>query len=155
SKSTGRMRSSTAISGASQKHVTSETSHRLPLIFSPEASPASPFRSQGEDEVRQTIATSGRRCFASYENFVRGGSSPKTFAAYLILNGAWYSSRCALTWKGSHTTFRRLLFQLQLSMPRTAETGCGLLLAPPAINIEGGSERVEKRTAFRASIGRK
>lgn len=40
--------------------------------------------------------------------------------------GAWYSSRCALTWKLSATKCNRYLFQLAPSMRPTGGTGCGL-----------------------------
>lgn len=42
------------------------------------------------------------------------------------MQGAWYSSRCALTWKLSATKCNRYLFQLAPSMRPTGGTGSGL-----------------------------
>ena len=43
---------------------------------------------------------------------------------------AWYSNKCALTWKEKGTPFKRLLYQLSPSTRRTAETESGLLRTP-------------------------
>jgi hypothetical protein len=59
-----------------------------------------------------------------------------------------------LTWKEKVTKSSRLLFQLSPSTLPTDEIGCGLLLTPSTVTIEGGEDRVEKRTKYRESIGR-
>jgi hypothetical protein len=110
--------------------------------YSPEDSPANLFPSPDADAARKIIASSGQRCFASYASFLPAGSSLRTFADYLVKNGDWYSSRCALTWKGSHTTFKRLLFQLQVSALPTAATVSGLLHTPTTGDTH---EKYEKR----------
>lgn len=79
-------------------------------------------------------ATSGRRCLEQFGRFSRAGSWVRTFAGFLLMQGAWYSSRCALTWKLSATKCNRLLFQLVPSMPRTGGTGSGLL---PTVQTQG------------------
>lgn len=78
--------------------------------------------------------TSGRRCLEQFGRFSHVGSWARTFAGFLLMQGAWYSSRCALTWKLSATKCNRLLFQLVLSMPRTGGTGSGLL---PTVQTQG------------------
>lgn len=90
-------------------------------------SPANLFLTQESSEERTTTATSGRRCLEQFGRFSRAGSWARTFAGFLLMQGAWYSSRCALTWKLSATKCNRLLFQLVPSMPRTGGTGSGLL----------------------------
>lgn len=44
--------------------------------------------------------------------------------------GDWYSTRCVLTWKGKVMKYNRLLFLLQVSMPRIEGIESGLLLTP-------------------------
>lgn len=124
-------------------------------ISSQAAFPASLFPKQDEDSVRKTIAIYGRRCYESYESFIRGGSSVKMLAASLLGAKAWYSNKSTLTWKVKVTKSKRLLFQLFPSTPRTEGIESGLLLTPAVVNIEGGEDRLEKRTAYRKSIGRK
>src|SRR3990167_1192798 len=80
-----------------------------------------------EDEARMMTATSGRKCLELYNLQSRHGSLLKTCVDYLLSNKAWYSSKCALTWKPVVTKSNRLLFQLYPSTPRTAEIGSGLL----------------------------
>jgi len=62
--------------------------------------------------------------------------------------GDWYSMRCVLTWKGKVMKSNRLLFLLQVSMPRTKENGSGLLLIPTTkeevVNLEKFKTRMEK-----------
>lgn len=52
----------------------------------------------------------------------------------LLGTRAWYSSRCALTWKAKATKSNRLLFQLSPSTLRTAGTESGLL---PTVQTQG------------------
>lgn len=106
-----------------------------PSTSSRAASPANLFPPQGKDEARRTTAISGRRCYESYESFIRAGSSVKMLAALLLGTEVWYSSRCTLTWKVKVTKSKRLLFQLYPSTRHTDETEYGLLLTP---NVEDG-----------------
>lgn len=122
---------------------------------SPGDSRVSLFPKPGKDAVRKMIVTSGRRCFESYENFIRAGSSVKMLAASLLGTAAWYSNKCSLIWKVKVTPSKRLLFLLAPSTPHTGESESGLLLTPTVVNNDGGPDRLEKRTAYRASIGRK
>ena len=117
---------------SSQQSATSKHSVNLPQAlnhpyYSPAGSLASPSAKPDEEKERQTSATSGRRCFASYESFLRYGSLLKTCVGSLLRGGAWYSSRCALIWKAQGTKSSRLLFQLSPSMRRTEGIEFGLL----------------------------
>lgn len=108
-----------------------KTKHSLSSLAD---SPASHSVTQGEEKARQMTATSGRACFESYKTSSQTGSSLKMCAASLLGTTAWYSSRCALTWKAKVTKSSRLLFQLAPSTPRTGETGSGLL---PTVQTQG------------------
>ena len=94
----------------------------------PAASLASPTPLPGSEEARQMTVRSGRKCFASYEKYSPLGC----FAKMLLESSRWHSTVCVLTWKASATPARRLLFRLVPSVPRTEETGYGLLPTPTA-----------------------
>lgn len=133
-----------------------ETSGQLNLpLFGDEStssragSPANLFLTQESSEERTTTATSGRRCLEQFGRFSRAGSWARTFAGFLLMQGAWYSSRCALTWKLSATKCNRYLFQLAPSMRPTGGTGSGLL--PTAVtegmtfHMDGKDSQVKMR----------
>ena len=82
----------------------------------------------GSREARKMTATSGRRCCGSLNSADPLGSLLKT----LVVTSVWDSTMCYLTWKVKATPRGRLLFQLVPSMPRTDETGSGLLATPTA-----------------------
>ena len=103
-------------------------------LFSLADSPASHSVTQGEEKARQMTAISSQTCFESYKTSSQTGSSLKMCVGLLLGTTAWYSSRCALTWKAKVTKSSRLLFQLAPSTPRTAETGSGLL---PTVQTQG------------------
>lgn len=103
-------------------------------LFSLADSPASHSVTQGEEKARQMTAISGQTCFESYKTSSQTGSSLKMCAASLLGTTAWYSSRCALTWKAKVMKSNRLLFQLAPSTLRTGETGSGLL---PTVQTQG------------------
>ena len=96
------------------------TSSRVGFRVSPSALP-------GSDEARRMTATSGRKCLEQLEKSGRAGLWGRMFAASLIGMTGWYSTMCFLTWKMKATKRRRLYFLLQVSTPRTEETGYGLL----------------------------
>ena len=95
--------------------------------YSQAASPANLFPKPDEGAERTTTASSGRRCYESYESFLHYGSSLKTCVASLLSEEVWYSSVCALTWKPLVTKSNRLSFQLSPLVRRTGEIGYGLL----------------------------
>src|SRR4051812_21766115 len=114
---------------------TSKRSTEKPLVqstFLPEASPVSHSPRQEKERARQTIATSGRKCFELYGRVLRDGSSVKTLVESLLGAEAWYSKMYALTWKVRGTKSSRLLFLLRPSGRPTAATGSGSWPTPTA-----------------------
>ncbi len=104
------------------------------LQSSPAAFPASPSATPDEEKERRMNATSGRTCLQLYKTSNPNGSSLKTCVASLLGTTAWYSNKCALTWKPKVTKSNRLLFQLSPSTRRTEGTGSGssdTILATP------------------------
>ena len=128
----------------------------LPLLtFSQAASPASPSPKLDEERERRMTATSGLRCYGSYESFIRGGSSARTLAASLLGTRAWFSSKCTLTWKAKVTKSSRLLFQLSPSTRRTGGIGSGLLATPNTMDLmEPKTEKAITREATETRKGR-
>ncbi len=132
---------------------------------SPEAFPASLFPPPGEGEERKTTASSGRKCFDSFERRSQLGSSLRTCVAYLLSTTAWYSSACALRWKSRVTKYSRLSFQLAPWQRPTDATESGLLPTPksqnangPAIHGQGGMDlqsKIAMLPTLRASEGEK
>lgn len=88
----------------------------------------------GSAEARKMTAISGRKCFESYGNRIRVGSSVKMLADLLLGTEVWSSTASLLTWKPRVTKSGRLLFQLLPSTPRTGETGSGLLPTPQTVD---------------------
>lgn len=76
----------------------------------------------GSEEARRMTVTSGRKCLELYRR-----SDPVGLLVRMLLESShWRSTRCYLTWKGSATLAKRLLFRLVPSMPRTGETAAQL-----------------------------
>lgn len=99
-----------------------------------------------------TNAIYGPRCLELYDLQNLHGSLLKTCVASLIGTKAWYSSRCALTWKPVVTKSKRLLFQLSPSTPRTGAIGSGLLLTPSVVQTDEEPEKMvarRKRNGYR------
>ena len=103
-------------------------------ILSPEGSRASRTLQQDSEKALTTLATSGQTCSRQFASLNRRGSWAKTFAASLIGQAGWYSSKCKLTWKLSGTKYRRLYFQLVPSALHTEEIEFGLL---PTVQTQG------------------
>ncbi len=59
--------------------------------------------------------------------------------------GEWYSTRCAMIWKGKDMKSNRLLFQLQVSTHRTKEKEYGLLLTPTTREQVQDLDKFKKR----------
>ena len=96
------------------------------LTLLPEDSRASRSVQQEKEKAQAMIATSGLKCLGSFERSPRAGLWAKTFAALLIGQGDWYSSRCALTWKLKGTKSNRLYFQLVPLVRHIGEKEYGL-----------------------------
>jgi len=107
------------------------------LTLFPPDTHASLFPTPGSDGARKMTATSGRRLSESYRK-----SGPVGLLAKMLLDTSlWGSTTSYLTWKTRATPRNRLLFQLQLSMPATDETGCSLWPAPHANCHTGAGEK--------------
>lgn len=115
---------------------------------------ASHSHKRGSEMERQMTATSGRKCLESLEKFSHVSLWAKMLAASLIGTGEWYSNKCRLTWKLRGMNWRRLYFQLAVKTLPTEGTGFGLLLTPTVTQIGISENRIEKRTAYRQSVGR-
>lgn len=113
-----------------------------PQRSSPQGFLASPQVLPGSEEARAILAGSGQKLLRLYDFSSRHGRSLKMFAAFCLLSKRPYSSRCVLTWKPRVTRFKRLLFQLAPSMPRTGERGSGLWATPRA-GQSAGSKNVK------------
>lgn len=123
------------------------------LFYSPAASPANPSPKLDEEKERTMTATSGRRCYESYESFLPYGSSLKTCVASLLKAEVWFSSVSALTWKHSATKYNRLLFQLSPSTRPTVETESGLLATPNT--MDAMAPKTDKAVLREATVTRK
>ena len=116
-----------------------------------EGSPASHLVLPGSAEAQKMTDTSGRKCLEAFGKLSRGGSWAKTFADLLVGTTGWYSNRCVLTWKLKDTPFKRSYFLLQVSVPRTGETGYSLLPTPKAREAnDSPSERMRKQPSLQA-----
>jgi hypothetical protein len=99
---------------------------------------ASHTAQQESDLEKMMTDTSGRRCLERFGKFSRHGLLARTFAALLIGTGAWYSTKCRLTWKLSATKCNRLYFQLAPSTLPTDGIGFGLL---PTVLVKNNENR--------------
>ena len=95
-----------------------------------EASRASRLAWLDEKKELGTIAISGLRCLESSKNLNPAGLLQKKSEALLTSNTAWSSNVCTLIWKVKATKRKRLLYQLQASVLRIAETESGLWATP-------------------------
>ncbi len=124
----------------------SEKTGEIKISSSPEGSHANHSQSPGNNLEQKMTVTSGRRCLELFERSGRGGLWGKTFAALLIGQGDWYSTRCRLIWKLKGTRSSRLWFQLAPSMLPIEETGFGLL--PTVTSVQRDHpDRIEKLKA--------
>ena len=85
-------------------------------------------------------ATSGRRCYESYERFIPDWSLRRMCQA-LMTQPIWSSTQLRLTWKGSVTQRSRLKFRLVPLVPRTGGKECGLWQTP---SVEDASRQGSK-----------
>lgn len=141
-KNTGRKPKSMATSGLLLPR-TSRPVKTLKSTFLPEDSHASRSAKPDEEKERQMTASSGPRCLGLFESLDPAGSLVKMLRDYLLSSKAWYSNKCALTWKRKDTKSSRLLFQLSPSMRHIGGIGSGLL--PTARTISGGTDNSAKK----------
>jgi len=140
SKNIGLMCQSTETSNRSMERHIEES------LFSQEDFPASRSVTPGSGKARMMTAISGRKCSESYKRQGQLG----LLVRMLLELSAWHSTKCVLTWKQKVTKSSRSLFQLAVSMPRTEETGSGLLrgggaMWPTPRTPSGGPDNSAKR----------
>lgn len=129
---------------------------------SPEGSPASHSATQGSEKAETMNDISFRQCWALFGMSDRYGSSLKTFAGCLVSNLDSYSRKLSHRWKAKATRSSRFVFLLQPSMPRTGETGFGLLggdemtLATPTAvdHVAPKTEKALARERTETRVGR-
>jgi len=123
-KTTTAEQSSQTIGQKSQSSTTSESLGAMPteksncsqVGFLANHSPK-----PGSNEARRMTATSGQKCSELYKKPSPLGS----LVRMCLVSSIWHSTKCILTWKQLATKSKRLLFRLQVSMPRTEETDAG------------------------------
>ena len=117
---------------------------------------ASRSQSPVSEEEKMMIVTSGMKLLELLPKQNQNGLLAKMLRGLLTSTTAWYSDRCKLIWKKKVSKSNVLLFQLQASVHGIKEKEFGLLVTPTATQIPKRSkEAMEKRIAFRKSIGRK
>lgn len=89
------------------------------LTLFQEDSPASHFPQPGSSEARKMTVTSGRKWLGLSRNCGPLGLLEKM----LLESSIWHSTRCYLTWRAKDTPHGHFLYQLQVSMPHTSDTG--------------------------------
>ena len=118
------------------------------LMFSPEDSLANHTHKQESDLGKPMKDISFRKCYEQLKRSNRDTSWARMFVDSLVGGGDWYSTRCAMTWKGKAMQYNRFLFLLQVSAHRTKDKEFGLLLTPTTkedpVNLEKFKKRMEK-----------
>jgi hypothetical protein len=134
--------------------------HSVPLrnavnhpLYLQEASPASHSVKPDEEKERTMTVISGRRCYGLFESSNPNGSSVKMLRDYLLGTRAWYSNKCALTWKVKVTKFNRSLYQLSPSTRRTGGIGSGLLPTATTQETEHPQAELTKTGRRKAANG--
>lgn len=87
---------------------------------------------RGNEKGKRTNATYGPKCYDLYMKLSPTSLWAKTFLGYLIGMGAWFSTRCLLTWELRGTMSHPWLYLRRRSMPPTEEIEFGLLPTPRA-----------------------
>jgi len=107
------------------------------LTYSLEGSHVSHLARQESEKARMITDISGLTCLESYRKSSQHGSSLKMFTELLVGMRGWSSNRCMLTWKLQDTKYKRLYFQLAVSVLRTEGIEYGLLPTPTARDWKG------------------
>jgi hypothetical protein len=135
----------------------------------PEGSLVNPSVRQASAKELPTTVTSGLRCLESFLRSGRGGSLGRTWLASILGAEAWFSNKCALTWKMQATKFNRSVFLLRPSTLPTAGIDGGsspetsapdakddlpLMLHTPRANdgVKGGATARDKRNGLHANM---
>jgi hypothetical protein len=89
-------------------------------------------------------------CYDALKRSNPNGLLAKMFVDLLVGMGEWYSTKCAMTWKGKAMKSKRFLFQLQVSELDIKDKEFGLLPTPNAqdwntgVKIETYQKRKQK-----------
>lgn len=133
----------------------SERSTDCPLmakwISSLEVSPVNHSLALARTKEQMTIETCGQRPYEPLAKFDPDTHSWKTFQISLLTNTL---DKFSQTWPRSGIIVNSILYQRRSLVQTTDESGRGFWLTPSTIQITPGSERREKRTKYRKSIGR-
>ena len=92
-----------------------------------------PLALPGSEEARKMTATSGRK----YLPLCKQNCPLGAFSRMFLDTSVWASTRCYLTWKVVVTPHKRFVYQLAVSMPRTAETASSWWPTPTAVDYKG------------------
>ena len=115
------------------------------LTLFPEDFLANPTARQVSDLEKKITDISGRKCLEQYGKLNHDGLWAKTFSALLIGMKGWSSKRCRLTWNLKGTKYKRMYFQLQVSMHPTKDTELGLLLTPTTVMTDEHPAKMRDR----------
>lgn len=121
----------------------------IQLTLFQEDSPASHFLMPGSAEARKMTVTSGQKWLGLSRN-----SGPLGLLEKMLLESSiWHSTQCFLTWRAKDTPHGHFLYQLQVSMPRTSDTGQRLWPTPKAaIRGDCPSERKRRSPDLSAAV---
>ena len=112
--------------------------------------------SQASEKERMMTVTSGMKLLELLPKQNQGGLLEKMLTELLTSTTVQSCSRYKKIWKKRVSKSNVLLFQLQASVRGIKENGSGLLVTPTATQMPKRSkEAMERRIAFRKSIGRK
>lgn len=92
----------------------------------------------GNEKVKKMNATYGPKCYDLYMKLNPTSSWARTFLGYLIGMGAWFSTRCLLTWEVRGTMSHPWLYLRRRSMPPTEGIESGLLPTVTAQEVQTG-----------------
>lgn len=121
----------------------------IQLTLFQEDSPASHSLLPGSGEARKMTVTSGQKWLGLSRNSGRLGLLEKM----LLESSIWHSTQCFLTWRAKDTPHGHFLYQLQVSMPRTSDTGQRLWPTPKAaIRGDCPSERKRRSPDLSAAV---
>lgn len=119
------------------------------LTLFQEDSPASHFPRPGSSEARKMTVTSGQKWLGLSRNCGPLGLLEKM----LLESSIWHSTRCYLTWRAKDTPHGHFLYQLQVLMPHTSDTGPQSWPTPTASDsFVGNLKSSEQKEGSRHSL---
>ena len=118
----------------------------------PQDSLASPFQSQGNEKESKTKEICGLTPLNAFALYNHDTHTWKTSQACLL---PAISDEYTETWPKQGIMLDGVCWELTMWEPHTGERDGGYWLTPSTIQVSGGEDRIEKRTAYRKSIGRK